>query len=112
MWLRVWLDQDLQTLFSPLFSQGDVAFVGQKIISPIERATRVSSKIIRNTVKDHLTCEVWYCAYFCKNCGASRLGLRLACRLAKVPSSHAHVPRQAGLGLPRGLLQRQPRLAQ
>ena len=68
VWLRVWLDQDLQTLFSPLFSQGDVAFVGQKIISPIERATRVSSKIIRNTVKDHLTCEVWYCAYFCKKC--------------------------------------------
>ena len=74
--------------------------------------TRVWSKIIRNNVKDHLTCEVWYCAYFCKKCGASRLGLRLACRLAKVPSRHAHVPRQAGLGLPRGLLQRQPRLAQ
>lgn len=41
-----------------------------------------------------------------------QIRLRGACRLAKVPSRHTHVPRQAGLGLPRGMLQRQPRLAQ
>ena len=38
--------------------------------------------------------------------------LRLACNLANVPPRDAHVPRQAGLGLPSGLLERQPRLSQ